>query len=94
MLALCAALPCFAERAKPNVVVLLVDDLGSGDVSCLFRDVVKTPNIDRLAKQGVKFSSGYSTAPLFMGMSIKWAKAFASLGWVSRHFRSGWERSR
>jgi arylsulfatase A-like enzyme len=64
VLALCAALPCFAERAKPNVVIMLVDDLGSGDVSCLFRDVVKTPNLDRLAKQGVKFSSGYSTAPL------------------------------
>lgn len=64
MLALCAALPCFAERAKPNVVIMLVDDLGSGDLSCLFRDTVKTPNLDRLAKQGVKFSSGYSTAPL------------------------------
>ena len=64
VLALCATLPCFAERAKPNVVVLLVDDLGSGDVSCLFRDTVKTPNIDRLAQQGVKFSAGYSTAPL------------------------------
>lgn len=56
-----AALP---GRDRPNVVILLVDDLGSGDVSCLFRDVVKTPNIDRLAKQGVKFTSGYSTAPL------------------------------
>ena len=64
VMALCAALPCFAERAKPNVVIMLVDDLGSGDVSCLFRDTVKTPNLDRLAKQGVKFSSGYSTAPL------------------------------
>ena len=64
VMALCAALPCFAERAKPNVVIMLVDDLGSGDVSCLFRDVVKTPNIDRLAKQGVRFISGYSTAPL------------------------------
>jgi arylsulfatase A-like enzyme len=63
-LALCAALPCFAERAKPNVVILLVDDLGSGDVSCLFRQVIRTPNIDRIAKEGVKFTSGYSTAPL------------------------------
>lgn len=53
-----------AEPAKPNVVVMIVDDLGSGDVSCLFRDVVKTPNIDRLAKNGVKFTSGYVTAPL------------------------------
>jgi arylsulfatase A-like enzyme len=65
IVALCATFSSWAaDRAKPNVVILLVDDLGSGDVSCLFRDVVKTPNIDRLAKQGIKFSSGYSTAPL------------------------------
>lgn len=51
-------------EAKPNVVVMIVDDLGSGDVSCLFRDVVKTPNIDRLAQTGVKFTSGYVTAPM------------------------------
>ncbi len=49
---------------KPNVVVMMVDDLGSGDVSCLFRNIVKTPNIDRLARTGVKFTSGYVTAPL------------------------------
>ena len=52
------------KAIKPNVVVMIVDDLGSGDVSCLFRTVVKTPNIDRLAKTGVTFTSGYSTAPL------------------------------
>lgn len=49
---------------KPNVVVMMVDDLGSGDVSCLLRKIVKTPNIDRLAQTGVKFTSGYVTAPL------------------------------
>ena len=49
---------------KPNVVVLLVDDLGWGDVSCLNQGAVRTPNIDRIAKAGVKFTSGYATAPL------------------------------
>ncbi len=53
-----------AAPRKPNVIVMMVDDLGSGDVSCLFRNIVKTPNIDRLAKTGVKFTSGYVTAPL------------------------------
>jgi arylsulfatase A-like enzyme len=53
-----------ASPKKPNVVAMMVDDLGSGDVSCLFRNIVKTPNIDRLAKTGVKFTSGYVTAPL------------------------------
>ncbi len=50
--------------AKPNVIVMIADDLGSGDVSCLFRQVVKTPSLDRLAAMGVKFTSGYVTAPL------------------------------
>jgi len=49
---------------RPNVVVLLVDDLGWGDVSCLNNGAVKTPNIDRIAQAGVKFTNGYVTAPL------------------------------
>lgn len=53
-----------AELPRPNVVVLLVDDLGWGDVSSLHRGEVNTPHIDRLAKTGVKFTSGYATAPL------------------------------
>jgi arylsulfatase A-like enzyme len=53
-----------AQPTPPNVIVMIADDLGSGDVSCLFRDVVKTPNIDRLAAMGVKFTAGYVAAPL------------------------------
>ena len=55
-----------AARAgvRPNVIVLLVDDLGWGDVSCLNHGAVKTPNIDRIAQAGVKFTNGYVTAPL------------------------------
>jgi arylsulfatase A-like enzyme len=49
---------------KPNIIIILVDDLGSGDVSSLFRKVLKTPNIDRFAKEGVKFESGYVPVPL------------------------------
>ncbi len=58
------ALQAAAQSSRPNVVIMMVDDLGSGDVSCLFRSVVKTPNIDRLAQMGVKFTSGYVTAPV------------------------------
>ena len=66
LLAVLAAPPTAhaAEPTPPNVIVMIADDLGAGDVSCLFRDVVKTPNIDRLAAMGVKFTSGYVTAPL------------------------------
>ncbi len=53
-----------AAPTRPNVVILLVDDLGWGDVSCLNNGAVKTPHIDRIAASGVKFTSGYVTAPL------------------------------
>lgn len=53
-----------ATPTPPNVIVLVVDDLGWGDVSCLNPGAVKTPNIDRLAQTGVRFTSGYATAPL------------------------------
>src|SRR5580692_6614928 len=53
-----------AAESRPNVVVMVADDLGYGDVSCLVRQVVATPNLDRLAALGVKFTAGYATCPL------------------------------
>ena len=53
-----------ANPAKPNVIVMIADDLGYGDVSCLGSVAVKTPNIDRIAQSGVKFTSGYVPVPL------------------------------
>lgn len=53
-----------ALAARPNLVVMIVDDLGYGDVSRLAKDAVETPNLDRLARMGVTFTSGYVTAPL------------------------------
>jgi arylsulfatase A-like enzyme len=55
---------CAAETPRANVVVMIADDLGYGDVSCLSNGKVKTPNLDRLAKSGVTFTAGYVTAPL------------------------------
>lgn len=48
--------------SKPNIVVILVDDLGWPDVSTYGRTDVPTPNIDRIAASGVAFSSGYVAA--------------------------------
>ena len=48
----------------PNIIVILADDLGYGDVCCYGRPEVSTPNISLLAKQGIKFTDGYVTAPL------------------------------
>ncbi len=46
----------------PNIVVIMADDLGYGDVSCYGATVVETPNIDQLAAEGIRFTSGYCSA--------------------------------
>ena len=50
-----------SER-PPNVVVIMADDLGYGDLSCYGATSLQTPNIDRLASQGQRFTSGYCSA--------------------------------
>jgi len=48
------------DTKQPNVVVIYADDLGYGDVSCYGATKVKTPNIDRLAAQGLQFTNAHS----------------------------------
>jgi len=48
----------------PNIVLILVDDLGKFDISTYGPEGVPTPGLDRLAEQGVRFSSAYSTSPV------------------------------
>ncbi len=47
---------------RPNVVVIMIDDLGYGDIAYYGTAAVKTPNLDRLAAEGRRFSSGYTPA--------------------------------
>lgn len=49
-----------ASSEKPNVVYILADDLGYGDLSCYGQEKLSTPNIDRLAAQGMRFTRHYS----------------------------------
>ncbi len=46
---------------KPNILIILADDLGWGDLGCTGSKVIKTPNIDRLAENGILFTSAYVT---------------------------------
>jgi len=55
----CAA-PLSAAERKPNIVFILIDDMGWTDIGCMGSDLYQTPNIDRLASQGVKFTNAYS----------------------------------
>lgn len=49
---------------QPNVVIFLCDDLGYGDLGCYGHPHIKTPNIDKLATGGIRFTDFYSTAPV------------------------------
>ncbi|XP_029968370.1 arylsulfatase H [Salarias fasciatus] len=49
---------------KPNIVLMMVDDLGIGDIGCYGNDSIRTPNIDRLASEGVKLTQHIAAAPL------------------------------
>src|ERR671929_1695304 len=49
---------------RPNLLFILADDLGYGDLSCYGRPDYKTPALDGLARQGIKFMSAYAAAPV------------------------------
>ena len=51
-----------SQLQKPNVIYLISDDLGIGDLSCYGATKVSTPNIDRLAGQGMQFTNAYATS--------------------------------
>lgn len=53
---------CAAAEEKPNVLIIYADDIGYGDLSCYGAKGVETPNIDKLAKQGIRFTDAYSSA--------------------------------
>jgi len=57
--------PCagVAER-KPNVVIIFTDDQGYGDLGCYGHPTIRTPNIDRMAAEGLRFTDFYAAAPV------------------------------
>lgn len=64
---LLAGLPAVALRAQdrpPNLLVIVADDHGWDDLGCYGHPVVRTPHLDRLASEGVRFTHCYTTAPL------------------------------
>lgn len=65
VIAWAAALPVFAADApRPNIVIILCDDLGYGDLGCYGHPQIRTPHLDRLASQGVRFTDCYAAAPV------------------------------
>ncbi len=53
-----------ASKARPNIVYILADDLGYAEVGCYGQKKIRTPNIDKLATEGMKFAQHYSGNPV------------------------------
>jgi arylsulfatase A-like enzyme len=47
-------------KERPNIIFILADDMGYGDLSCYGSEIIKTPNIDKLAKEGIRFTQSYA----------------------------------
>ena len=53
-----------AQEKKPNILVVLCDDLGYGDVGCYGQKYIATPNLDRMAQNGIRFTQAYCGCPV------------------------------
>lgn len=62
LFALGIVLPTYAAPRQPNIIVIMADDLGYGDLSCYNETADPTPNLDKLAAEGIRFTSGYCSA--------------------------------
>ena len=61
---LCVPYAAADEVRRPNIVVILCDDLGYGDLECYGHPHIKTPHLNRLAENGIRFTDFYSAAPV------------------------------
>ncbi|MFN7930123.1 MAG: arylsulfatase [Blastocatellia bacterium] len=59
-LLLLVAVPLWAAPQQPNVIYIMADDLGYGDLGCYGQQLIQTPNIDRLAREGLRFTQMYA----------------------------------
>ncbi len=56
--------PAHAAERRPNFVIIYADDLGYGDLGCFGHPTIRTPHLDRMASEGVRFTQFYSAAPV------------------------------
>ncbi len=52
------------DEKKPNIIFIMADDLGYGDLGCYGQEKIKTPNIDKLAEEGMRFTQAYAGGPV------------------------------
>ena len=83
-----------ASKRKPNVVLILVDDLGWTDVACFGSKYYETPNIDRLAAEGMKSTNGYAACAVCSPtraavMTGRYPARLGVTDWIRSRFQGG-----
>lgn len=64
LIAVAASPTMFAAESRPNIIVILADDLGWAELGCYGQQKIKTPNIDRMAAEGQRWTQFYAGAPV------------------------------
>ncbi|HSR38151.1 MAG TPA: sulfatase-like hydrolase/transferase, partial [Phnomibacter sp.] len=59
----CFIYSCIAAQPVPNIVVIVADDLGYGDLGCYGNKTTRTPHLDKMAGNGIRFTQAYAAAP-------------------------------
>jgi len=83
---------CSVKKEKPNIILFYVDDLGWTDLGCYASDLYETPNIDRLAYEGIKFTNAYSACTVCSPsraalMTGKYPARLHLTDWIQGHKR-------
>ena len=59
-----SALAAAPKSDRPNIIFILCDDMGYGDLACYGQKHILTPNIDRMAEEGMRFTQAYAGSPV------------------------------
>ena len=83
---------CSFKNEKPNIIVFFIDDLGWTDLGCYGSDLYETPNIDKLAAEGMKFTNAYSACTVCSPsraalMTGKYPARLHLTDWIQGHKR-------
>lgn len=94
LLAACSPSESTSQDQSPNIVLITIDDLGWADLGCYGSDYYETPNLDRLASQGMLFTHAYASAAICSPTraALMTGKAPASTGitdWIRARFQGG-----
>ena len=96
LLALFSCTPA-EKKQKPNVLFILADDLGYRDLSCMGSEYYETPNIDRIAQEGVVFTNGYAGCQVCSPsratiLSGKFAARHGITDWIGAPSGTAWRK--